>query len=99
MKLLVKEEFIKFEDSKKVHVNEEFLFDKAEISYTLKNGITFMAKIENKGLTAYIAIVKRANNKDGYEVVDNFEIALNKSYMYHVESTDIGLTCEFALKK
>ena len=58
-----------------------------------------MAKIENKNLSCYIAIVMPADNKEGFEVVDDFEIALNKTFDYLVDSTDIALMCEFALKK
>lgn len=99
MRLVVKEDFLNFANSKKVQIIEEFMFDSNEISYTLKNGVTFMAKIENKGLSAYIAIVNRADNEEGFEVVDNFEIALNKSYSHVVESTDLGVSCEFSLEK
>ena len=98
MKLLIKEEFINFEDAKKIKVTEEFLFDNNEISYTLKSGVTFMAKLENKNLSCYIAIVKQADNKEGFEVVDDFEIALNKVFEYSVDSSDIALTCKFSLK-
>ena len=99
MKLEVKQIYTNLADTKKIVIKEEFLFDNAEISYTLKCGVTFMAKIENKGLSTYVAIVRMSDNKEGFEVVDSFEIALNKVFVYSINSSDIDLVCEFALKK
>lgn len=97
MKLVCKQKSINLDNGKQFEEKQKFMFDKTEISYTLKNGLTFMAKLENGGLSAYIAIVKLTEK--GYEIVDSFEIVFDKKFNYVLDGYGVNASCEFYLEK
>ena len=97
MKLVCKQKSINLDNAKQFEEVEKFAFDKSEISHTLKNGLTFMAKLENGGLSAYIAIVKLVEK--GYEIVDSFETVFDKKFNYVLDDYGINASCEFYLEK